>query len=136
MWLPAQRTTALAGVVEGGEMGLEGAASTGAEEATESAAQTGAEDLLKKGFKTGGKVLNKLAGPTEFTAPAQAAGYAESHAIYRDSWNRTANPQYKTRTACWSTPATFLMDCLASRVWRAAPCRVWPTASTTSSRTH
>lgn len=94
--------------VEGTELATEGAVEGAAEGATEGAAQTGAKGLLKKGFQTGGKVLNKLAGPTEFMAPAQAAGYAESHAVYTDSWNRTSNPQYRSKSGMLVNPGNVL----------------------------
>ena len=99
---------ALAGAVVGGEDLAAGAATGAVEDVATGAAETGlkagAKGLLKKGFA----IQNKLASPLRFTAPAQAAGYAESHALFTDSWNRTSNPQYKNKAGMLVNPGNVL----------------------------
>ena len=99
---------ALAGVAVGGEDLAAGAATGAAEDVATGAAETGlkagAKSLLKKGFE----FQNKLHLPTEAILPAQAVGYAESHTIYTDSWNRTANPQYKNKDGVLVNPGNIL----------------------------
>ena len=96
---------ALAGGVEGAEVGLEGTAEGAVEDTAEqAAAKTAQKSLLRRGLD----LQNRLHGKFEFLAPAQAAGYAESHAIYTDSWNRTANPQYKNKAGVLVNPGNVM----------------------------
>ena len=78
-----------AGAAAGGEAGAAGAAGE------EAAGQAGSS-LLRSGFKVAGKVLN-LGAPARALIPAEATGYAEAHAVYRDSWNRTAAADYRNK---------------------------------------
>ena len=99
------------------------AATDVATDATEDVAEQGGKSLLRQGFRvaktalTGDKDasgylakrgLMGLAGPAKFVIPAQATGYAESHLLYRDSWNRTANPQYKNKQGMLVNPGNVI----------------------------
>lgn len=78
-----------AGAAEGGEAAAAG-------EAGEEAAGTAGRSLLRQGFHIAGKVAN-LGSPARALIPAEVTGYAEAHAIYRDSWNRTASADYRNK---------------------------------------
>ena len=103
------------------------AAGTATDAATEDVAEQGGKSLLRQGFKVAKTALtgNKdatgflakrgilgLSGPAKFVIPAQAAGYAESHVAYRDSWNRTANPQYKNKQGMLVNPGNVIAGLL------------------------
>jgi hypothetical protein len=120
---------AIAGDMAAG--GAEAAGAAGAETAGtagEEAAEQGGRSLLKQGFRVAKTVLTGvgkenvtddtgylarrgllgLAGPAKFVIPAQAAGYAESHVLYRDSWNRTASAQYRAKNGMLVNPGNVI----------------------------
>jgi hypothetical protein len=88
-----EAATTAEGVEAGAAAGGEAAAAT---DAGATAAEQGGGSLLRSGFKVAGKILN-LGSPARALIPAEATGYAEAHAIYRDSWNRTASADYRNK---------------------------------------
>lgn len=88
----------LAGAAEAGgaEAGAaEGAATVaGAGEAGAATEGQAGRTLLQQGVHIAGKALN-IAAPARALIPGEAAGMGMAQVLYRDSWNRTGNSQYR-----------------------------------------